>query len=205
MKRSEQITVEKAKDMFRAAGGVLLTRQALDRGINPRTLYAMRDKGILEPLSRGLFRLCEVPLCGSEDLISVAHRVPRGRICLISALAFHGLTTQIPNFVYCAIPHKVSRPQIDYPPARFFRFSKATYEAGVDDHEMSGVRVAVYNPEKTLADCFKYRNRIVGLDTAIEALRFYRERLPLRVDVLLEYARICRVENILKPYLEATL
>lgn len=205
MKRSEQITVEKAKDIFRKANGVLLTRQALAFGINPRTLYAMRDTGILETMSRGVHRLREMPLDGSDDLISVAHRVPRGRICLISALAFHGLTTQIPRFIYCAIPHADFLPRIDFPPVKFFRFSKASYEAGVEHHEMSGIRVAIYSAEKTLADCFKYRNRIVGMDTALEALRFYRERMPLRVDVLLEYARICRVEKILKPYLEAML
>lgn len=204
MRSDDQITVERAKEIFRQAGGLLLTRQAIDRGINPRTLYAMRDKGVLETLSRGLYRLCEVALDGSDDLISITCRVPKGRICLISALSFHGLTTQIPKFVYCALPHKVCLPRIDYPPARFFRFSNASYEAGIDYHNMSGIRVAVYSPEKTLADCFKYRNRI-GMDTVLEALRSYREHLPLRVDAILQYARICRVERILTPYLEATL
>lgn len=205
MKRSDQITAEKAKDIFRQAGGVLLTQQALGLGINPRTLYAMRDNGALETMSRGVYRLCEIPLNGSDDLISIAHRVPRGRICLISALAFHGLTTQIPHFVYCAISRNAGLPCVDYPPTRFFRFSESTYSAGVDYHEMSGVQVAIYSPEKTLADCFKYRNRIVGMDTVLEALRTYRERMPLRVDAILKYARLCRVEKILTPYLEAML
>ena len=205
MKRSEQISVEKAATLFREAGGVLLTRQALGKGINPRTLYAMRDRGLLEKMSRGVYHLCDVPLSGSEDLISVISRIPRGRICLISALSFYGLTTQIPHFVYCAIPRGSFQPRIDSPPVQCFRFSDASYEAGVDYHEMSGVSVAIYNPEKTLADCFKYRHRIVGMDTVLEALRLYRERMPLRVNAIMEYARICRVEKILTPYLEATL
>ena len=205
MKRSEQLTVEKAKEIFRQAGGVMRTRQALAWGINPKTLYAMRDKGTLETLSRGVYRLTEIPLSGSDDLISVAHRVAKGRICLISALAYHGLTTQIPHFVYCAIPRSACIPQIDYPPVKFFRYSASCYEAGVEYHEMSGTQVAIYSPEKTLADCFKYRNRIIGMDTALEALHLYREQMPLRVDALMDYARICRVEKVLKPYLEATL
>jgi predicted transcriptional regulator of viral defense system len=205
MKRSKQVTLEKAKDIFRQAGGVMRTRQALAKGINPRTLYAMRDSGILEVLSRGVYRLGEVSLHGSDDLISVAHRVEKGRICLISALAHYELTTQIPHFVYCAIPRNASIPKIDYPPVKFFRFCPAVYDAGVEYHDMSGVRVAIYDPEKTLVDCFKYRNRIVGMDTMVEALRFYRENMTLRVDALMNYARICRVEKAITPYLEAIL
>jgi predicted transcriptional regulator of viral defense system len=204
MNSEEPITMEKAIMLFREAGGVLKTRQALARGINSRTLYAMRDKGVIEAMSRGVYHLTGMPLDGSEDLISVAHRIPRGRICLISALSFHGLTTQIPHQVYCALPHNLGQPRVDYPPVRLFRFSTPSYEAGVDYHEMSGVEVAIYNAEKTLADCFKFRNRI-GMDTVLEALHSYREHMPLRVDAIMGYARICRVERVLRPYLEATL
>jgi predicted transcriptional regulator of viral defense system len=198
------ITVARATQLFREAGGVLRTRQALGLGINSRTLYAMRDQGLIEAMSRGVYHLVDMPLEGSDDLIGLAHRIPHGRICLISALSFHGLTTQIPHRVYCALPHNAPRPRIDYPAVRFFRFSRASYDAGVEYHAMSSVRVGIYNAEKTLADCFKFRNQI-GMDTVLEALHSYRERMPLRVDAIMGYARICRVERVLRPYLEATL
>ena len=204
MKKSGQITVARARDIFCRDGGVLRTHDALRAGINPKTLYAMRDAGLLENLSRGLYRLMEVPLSGSIDLITVAHRIPKARICLISALSFHEITTQIPHEIHCAIPRNVSQPRIDHPPIRFFRFSAACYEAGIEYHEMNKTRVAVYSAEKTLADCFKYRNQI-GMDTVLEALHYYRERKQLKVDSLLDHARTCRVYNILAPYLEAVL
>ena len=198
------MTVDRVKSLFREHGGVLRTRETLRLGVNPRTLYAMRDEGLLNTLTRGVYHLPEVPLQGSDDLIAVAHRIPRARICLISALSFHELTTQIPHGVYCAIPRYAHRPNMNHPPVRYFIFSRDCYENGVEYHEVSGTRLPVYSVEKTLADCFKYRNQI-GMDTVLEALRLYRERRPLNVRALMEYARVCRVQNILSPYLEATL
>lgn len=204
MNKTKQIAAERARILFRRHGGVLRTTDALRRGINPATLYAMRNDGVVTALSRGVYHLQEMPLSGSEEMVAVAHRIPRARICLISALAFHGITTQIPHEVYCAIPRDIHRPRIDYPPVRIFRFSQESYEDGVAYHRISGSRVAVYTVEKTLADCFKYRNQI-GMDTVLEALKLYRERKRLNVSALLEHARICRVRNIMTPYLEATL
>ena len=180
------------------------TSAALRLGINSRTLYAMRDRGLLTALSRGIYHLKEIPLHGWDDLVTIAHRVPKARICLISALAFHELTTQIPHEIYCALPRDVHHPRIEHPPVRCFRFSHACYESGVEYHDVAGARLAVYSAEKTLADCFKYRNQI-GMDSVLEAMRLYRERNPLNIRALLEYAKMCRVQNILKPYLEATL
>jgi len=196
--------VDKAKAIFRTHHGILRTGKALGYGIHPKTLYAMRDSGLLETLSRGLYRLKDVPLAGSDDLITLARRIPKACICLISALSFHNITTQIPHDVYCAIPRNIHQPCIDYPPVRFFRFSERSYEDGVEEHTMSGTEVKIYNVEKTLADCFKYRNQI-GMDTVLEALHLYRERKPLKVDALLAHARICRVYNIMAPYLESVL
>lgn len=198
------MTVERVKALFRERGGVMRTCDALRRGVNPRTLYAMRDEGLLNTLTRGVYHLRDAPLHGSDDLVAVAHRIPKARICLISALAFHELTTQIPHVVQCALPRNVNRPKVDRPPVRFFIYSRACYEDGVEYHEVSGTRLAVYSVEKTLADCFKYRNQI-GMDTVLEALRLYRERKPLNVKTLLEHARVCRVHNVLTPYVEATL
>lgn len=125
-------------------------------------------------------------------------------ICLISALSFHEITTQIPHEVYVALERGARAPRLDYPPLRVFRFTGKAFTEGVEDHEIDGVSARIYSPEKTLADCFKYRNKI-GLDTALEALRLYRQRKPIKVEALIEFARICRVEKVMRPYLEAVL
>ncbi len=178
--------------------------EAVQAGIDRRTFYGMLDRGVLERLSRGLYRLAELPPLGNPDLIPVAVKVPEGVICLVSALAFYGLTTQIPHEVYVALTRGSEPPRLDHPPIRVFWFTRRSFSAGIETHEVDNVLVRVYGPEKTLADCFKYRNKI-GLDTAIEALRLYRRRKPLRVNELLRYAEVCRVEKVMRPYLEAVL
>jgi predicted transcriptional regulator of viral defense system len=125
-------------------------------------------------------------------------------ICLISALAFHEITTQIPHVIYLAVERGSRPPQIKQPPLRVFRFPRATFSAGIETRKTDGVTVRVYNPEKTLADCFKYRNKL-GLDTALEALKLYRERRRVKIKELLRFARVCRVEKVMRPYLEALL
>ena len=195
---------EKAIAHFKRRGGILRTRDALADGIHRRTLYALRDQGVVEQMARGLYRLVDAPPLAAPDLITVSAKIPQGVICLISALAFHELTTQIPHQVDLAIPRNSEPPRLDYPPLRVYRFSAAAFSAGIEDHMLDGVRVRVYDAEKTLADCFKYRNKI-GLDTALEALRFYKERRRVNVEALLRYAGICRVTNVMRGYLEAIL
>jgi predicted transcriptional regulator of viral defense system len=164
----------------------------------------MRDSGVLEVVSRGVHRLADSPPLGNPDLVTVAIRVPAGVICLISALAFHELTTQIPHQMHVALPRGSEEPRLPYPPIRTYRFSGRAFTEGVETHEIDGASVRIYSQEKTLADCFKFRNK-VGLDTALEALRLYRERRSVRVDDLMYYATICRVDKIMRPYLEALL
>lgn len=195
---------DRAVGIFEKHGGILRTAQALRAGIHPGTLYAMRDSGTLEVVSRGVYRLADSPPLGNPDLVTVATRVPGGVICLISALAFHELTTQIPHEVHVALPRGAEEPRLDHPPIRTYRFTGEAFTEGVESHKLDGVIVRVYSPEKTLADCFKVRNK-VGLDTAVEALRFYRERRRVKVDELMHYAAICRVKKIIRPYLEALL
>jgi predicted transcriptional regulator of viral defense system len=184
--------------------GVLRMADALRAGIHRRTLYQLRDAGTIEALSRGLYRLADAPPLGNPDLVTVALRVPKGVVCLVSALAFHDLTSQVPHEVFVAIPRGSEPPRVDYPPVRVFRFSPAPFVAGSETHRLDGVPVRIYSREKTLADCFKYRNTI-GLDTAIEAVRLYRQQGRVNVTRLLEFAKICRVERIIRPYLEALL
>jgi predicted transcriptional regulator of viral defense system len=195
---------DKAVSIFKEHGGILHTAQALRAGIHPGTLYGLRDSGVLEMVSRGVYRLADGSPLGSPDLVTVATRVPGGVICLISALAFHELTTQIPHVVHVALPRGAEEPRLIHPPIKTYRFTGEAYTEGVESHELDGVTVRIYSPEKTLADCFKFRNKI-GLDTVLEAIRFYRERKPVKVDDLLRYSAICRVRKIIRPYLEALL
>lgn len=195
---------DRAAVIFKKHGGILRTTQALRAGIHPGTLYAMRDTKALEVVSRGVYRLADSSPLGNPDLVTVATRIPGGIICLISALAFHELTTQIPHEVHVALPRGAEKPRLDHPPIKTYRFTGEAFTEGVDTHELDGVSVRIYSPEKTLADCFKFRNK-VGLDTAVEAVRFYRERRHIKVDDLMRYAEICRVNKIIRPYLEAIL
>jgi len=196
--------VEKAKTIFRRHKGVLRTMNAIRLGIQPRTLYAMREAKLLEPLGRGLYRLAELPPLGNPDLVSVALKVPEGVICLLSALSFHEITTQIPRRVHLALPPGAKPARMDYPPMKIVWFSRDAYSEGIETHLLDGVSVRIYAPEKTVADCFKYRNKI-GQDVALEALKLCRERKKSTVEKLMRFARICRVDKVMKPYLEAIL
>ncbi len=203
-KKRESPRFERAIAIYKKHGGMLRTAQALREGIHPDTIYTMRDSGALYTVSRGVYRLAGSPQFGNPDLVTVATRIPGGVICLISALAFHELTTQIPHEVHVSLPRGAEEPRLDHPPIKIYRFTGKAFTEGVEIHEVDGVAVRIYGPEKTLADCFKFRNKI-GLDTAIEAIRFYRERRNVNVDELMRYAAICRVEKIIRPYLEALL
>lgn len=196
--------VQTAINLFRQHGGTLRTSQALRLGIHPRTLYAMRDSGVLEQLSRGLYRLADLPPLSNPDLATVALKVPQAVICLVSALAFHELTTQIPHAVDIALENGTERPRLDYPPLHIFWFSGPAWSEGVETYRVDDVPVRIYGPAKSVADSFKYRRKI-GLDVAIEALKLYRQRHDFDIDRLLHYARICRVERVMRPYLEALL
>ena len=195
---------EIAEEIFRQNYGILRTSQAKNLGINEYTLVQMTEAGLLVREARGLYRLADLPPLQNPDFAQVSLRVPNSVICLISALSFHNLTTQIPYRVYIALPRSVKAPRIEYPPLDIIYLSLNPYITGIEEHLMDGVVVRIYNREKTVADCFKFRNKI-GQEIALEALRDYL-RLPDRqINFLLEYASIDRVENIMRPYLEALL
>ena len=193
-----------AHRIFKERHGTLRTFEALRAGIHPRTLYALRDSGEIEQIARGLFRLAELPPPGEPDLLTVAKKVPQAVFCLLTALAFHRLTTQVPHVVDVALPRTARVPRLDHPPIKVFRFSSESLNAGIETHVLDSISIRVYCREKTLADIFKYRNK-VGLDVALEALRAYRSQPKRDFQAVLKYARICRVENVIRPYLEATL
>lgn len=184
--------------MLRAANAIRL-------GIHPRILYALRDAGEIEQVGRGLYRLSTVPPLSSPDLVPIAIRVPRAVICLISALAQHGLTTQVPHIIDIALPSHPQVPKVDGVPLRVFWYPEPSFRAGVDVITVDDVAVRFYSPEKTIADCFKYRNKI-GLDVAVEALRVYHERTPKpNRTALTKFAQINRAQKVIRPYLEAIL
>lgn len=192
---------QKAIKLFKKNQGLLRTAEAMRLGIHPRTLYLLRDEGLLEQLAKGIYRLIEVPDFSEPDLVLVCKKIPQGIICLISALAYHEITTQIPHFVYVAIPTKTRPSRLEYPPLRYFRYSDKVYNAGIETKLIGGYPVKIYNIEKTLADCVKFRNKI-GMDIVIEALKMYWQRKSAQIDKLYEYAKINRVEKILQPIIE---
>ena len=189
--------------VFRRSGGALRTTQALALGVHPAALYALRDNGQLIELARGLYRLADAMEARNPDLAIVGARAPDAAVCLISALAFHGITTQIPAAVHLAVPRGAYyRLKLDPLPVQVYRFDPKTFDAGLETHDMGGVRVKVYGAARTVADCFKFRNKI-GLDVALEALRLAREQKKVPTRELLQFARLLRVERVLQPYLEA--
>lgn len=182
--------------------GILRARD-LDAQAIPRIyLSRMLRSGQLERIGRGLY----VPAGGSigehRTLVEASKRVPKGVVCLLSALRFHNLTTQGPREVWLAIGEKAWRPRVTSPPLRTVRFSDRALREGVEVHQIEGVAVRVYSPAKTIVDCFKYRNKI-GLDVALEALRECWRARRCTMDDLWRYAKVCRVQNVMRPYLEA--
>ena len=204
MPRPSHAPSPQVRAAFRRGGGTLRTTQAIDAGIHPRTLYMLRDSGQVECISRGVFRLAAASASGDPDLAAVAARIPRGVICLTSALAIHGLTTQIPHAVDVALLPGGWTPTLRHPPIRVYRFSPASMEQGVEERTVGGTRIRVFSAEKSVADCFKFRNKI-GLDIALEALRTYLRGRRRDLSALARCAKVDRVDAVMRPYIEAML
>ncbi len=195
---------QKAIKTIQENGGTIRTKDAIQKGVHPRTLYHLRDSGEIEVLSRGVYRLRDLEQLSDPDLVIVAKRAPQAIICLTSALAYHEITTQIPHAVSIALPKGSKTPRLDYPPLKAYRFSDAALIAGAEIHHIDNVAVRIFSPEKTLADCFKFRNKL-GMDIVLEALKLYKTRKNFDLENLMKYAGVCRVENVMRPYLEAML
>lgn len=194
-------TTEEVLNRVREAG-MLRPRELEAAGIRGGVLARLARRGLLTRLGRGLYALPDVAVSEHHTLAETAKRVPRGSICLLSALRYHGLTTQTPYEVWVAIGERDWRP-VDGPTAlRVVRFSGEALHRGVEEHVIDRITVRIYSPAKTVADCFKYRNKI-GLDVALEALRDCWGQRRCTMDELTRYARICRVANVMRPYLES--
>ena len=184
------------------SAGVLRPRDLDRHGIPRQYLSILHRRGLVERVGRGLYVATGAWPSANRSLAEVCKRIPRGVVCLLSALRFHGLTTQSPFEVWLALPEKAWKPKVEDLPVRLFRFSGRALTEGIEEHNVEGVAVRVYCPAKTVADCFKYRNKI-GLDVALEALRDAKFQRKCSNDDLWCYAKICRVANVMRPYLEA--
>ncbi len=178
------------------------SRELAERGIHRQVLSRLVAAGELERVARGLYRVPESPLTENHGLAVAGAAVPNGVICLLSALRFHRIGTQLPSQVWIAIDRRARRPALKYPPLRVVRFTGAALSEGVGAHRLAGRTVRVYGNAKTLADCFKYRHKI-GLDVVLEALREAWRARCFTIDELDRYAGICRVRRVMRPYLEA--
>lgn len=197
----ESVITEKVLAMARKHG-ILRVKDLREQGINPECLRRLCDRGELTRIARGLYISADADISANIGLAQAAKWIPHGVVCLVSALQFHNVGTQSPHEIWMAIDRNVRRPRIDYPPLRIMRFSGQAFTEGVEQHKIEGVPVKVFSIAKTVADCFKYRNKI-GLDVAIEALRACRQNKKCTNDELWQYANICRVARIIKPYMEA--
>ena len=173
------------------------------RGIPRARLYSLVQKGLVERLARGVYVASNHALTAEHAVAQAAKRVPGGVLCLLTALRFHGLTTQSPTEVWIALSEKARKPRLDYPRLRIVRFSGASLTEGVETHLIEGVKVRVYSAAKTVADCFKFRNKI-GIDVAVEALKDFSRTHRGGANELARFARICRIARVLQPYLDAT-
>jgi predicted transcriptional regulator of viral defense system len=194
-------TAERLIKLARAKG-LIRPRDLAPLEIPRVSLTRAVRRGQLERVGRGLYGLPGREVSAHGSLAEVARRVPKGVVCLLSALRFHGLSTQAPFEVWLAIENKALAPKLDYPPLRIVRFSDVAFTEGVEEHVVDGVTVRVTGVAKTVADCFKYRNKI-GLDVALEGLReaWYEKRMSS--DEIWRYAKVCRVANVMRPYLDS--
>ncbi len=197
-------SAERLEAFLKEHGGFVRLEDLRQQGIDRRHLYALAEEGVVERVGQGLYRSTDVELCPADDLAEAAIAVPHGVICLVSALDYHELTDERPLKVDMAIESKRWLPRVISPPIKPYYFSGEAFSAGIEEVQIDGVPVRVYSVEKTLADCLKYRHKLApGVPQA--ALRDYVRRGLLRADQLLHYARICRVEWLLRLYMEVLL
>ncbi len=186
---------------FRRAS-VMRAADVVALGVSREYLRRLVERGVIEKVGRGLYRLPDAEVSAQHTLVEAARRVPHGVICLLSALRFHAVTTQAPSEVWVAIAPKARRPRAEGLPIRLARFSGRAFAEGIEEHVVEGVAIRVYGLAKTIADCFKYRNKI-GLDVALEALRESLRERRVPIDEVWYFAQVRRVARVMRPYLEA--
>lgn len=202
MKCNMNSTEEQKLLEYIAQHGIVRSQEVRAHGWAATYLQRLEESGLIKRVSRGLYTLQNSAESGQSNLALVCKRAPEAVVCLLSALRFHDITTQLPFEVWIAIGNKSRRPLIEYPPIRLMRFSGPALTQGIEHHLVDGVSISVYSAAKTVADCFKYRNKI-GLDVAIEALKECRKKQLASVDEIWHYATVCRVTKVMQPYIQA--
>lgn len=188
--------------VFKANKGILRFSRILEEGFHRKQMRALLDGGKIRRMGRGLYQLADAPALSNPDFVSAVLQSPKSVICLISALSFHEVTDEIPRRVDLAIPTSSRANKIEYPPVKYFYFSKTAWESGIEIHKIDSHDVRVYDLAKTIADCFKFRNKI-GFDVIQKALKVAITEKHVRPSKIMEYAKVCRVANVIRPYLEA--
>jgi len=181
--------------------GIIKPKDIEKHHIPRQYIYRLYAEGKLEKVGRGLYKLPEKEFSEDVMILEAAKKVPRATLCLLSALRFHDMTTQNPFQIWIAIHHKDWAPEIKLP-IKIIRMTGAALEEGREEHFVDNVKIRVYNPAKTVADCFKFRNKI-GIDVCLEALRDYKRQKKGTMDELWKYSKIDRVQNIISPYIES--
>ena len=177
-------------------------RDLKEHGLPKDYLYVLAQEGVIERIGRGLYQWPNKDLGRHHSLVEISKLAPKAVVALLSALNYHNMTTQNPHQIWLAIDRKAWRPEISYPPVRFVTMSAESLHSGVETHSIEGVSIKVFNPAKTVVDCFKYRSK-VGLDVALDALREGWSARKFTMDELQVYAKVCRVQKVMQPYLES--
>ncbi|MBU0671553.1 MAG: transcriptional regulator [Candidatus Margulisbacteria bacterium] len=173
-------------------------------GFDKTVLRSVVKSGQIKKVDRGLYRLAEGTQLSNPDLVAASIKVPKGIVCLLSALAFHEATSEIPRYVHIAILRGKHANKIKYPPVKYYRYAPGIWKEGLENHEVDGRRIRVYNLARTVVDCFKFRNKI-GLDVARDALKVAVTEKEVKPKEIMKYAKLCRVESVIKPVLEAII
>ena len=201
---STQNTQEKIVRALLKENGVIRSRDAREKGVHHEVLRRMVANGKIQKITRGQYVASDHEFSGKMSLAMVAKHIPHSVICLLSALDYHEIGTQNPYQVWIALAQKHWGSTLEYPPLKIIRYSEQTLAMGVEEVDVEGVTVRVFNIPKTVVDCFKYRNK-VGIDVAVEALREVVETGRCKISEFNPYAKAARVQNVMRPYIEALI
>lgn len=191
-------------DYFQMYGCILRFSEIIKAGFHPELIKLLETEGEVEKIGVGLYKLTKYVISSHSDIIFVSCQAPGGVICLLSALSFHNATNEIPKYIDVAIPRGTHQNRIKYPPIKFYQLAPSMWKEGIVIHDIDGHKVKIYNLAKTVADCFKFRNRI-GMGVARDALKVAISEHHVEAKKIMYYAKICRVDNVIKPILEAII
>lgn len=196
--------MKKVIKLFKKNYGYAYLQMLKNNGIHTDTIRILLEQGIIERVKPGLYKLVDFPVVAEQGMIDLCLSMKRAVVCLHSALSYHDLTTTVPAFVMIALPRGSKAAKVIYPPFQVFYFSDNNYHSGIEESKTSGGSFRVYNPEKTIVDCFRYRKRL-GEDLALEGLRKYLTSRNVSINKLVEYAKKGRLYNVMEPYMKASL